>query len=167
MKKSLFFLMLASFLFTSFTLVAQTKGFFYNNTDAKFSAVFPAQYDVELLESVEANTVKIAASTENQSYFITYTVHSSELTELTELAYTSLNSFSEALGTKTTEQSEWKVKKNSGLQATLYIENGTIKIKYYVVLVGHIQYQLVVLAQNESFDEKASNAFIKSFKISK
>ena len=163
MKKHFLNLMLISFAFASISTTTPPKGFNYSSREGKFSVVFPAQYTVDAKE----NTIKISATSNEQTYYASYTIHNVELTNRKELAEISLNSFSDILKSPIIEQSDWKTNKNTGLQATLNMQEKNIKIKYYVVLVGQIQYQMIVMAENALFDQKAADAFVKSFKLDK
>jgi len=167
MKTQLLTLMLIFFVFPAIPINPPEKGAYYSSSAGKFSIVFPTQYKIETTDNGDTETVKISSTNNDQTYFASYTVHTVELTGLEDLAEVSLNSFSEQLGATISGQSEWKVNKNSGLEATMYLKDQDAKVQYYVLLVGQIQYQLIVLATNSSFDQKAADAFIKSFKLDK
>lgn len=65
------------------------------------------------------------------------------------------------------EQDEWIVNKNSGLKATMNLKEQDAKVQCFVKLVGQVQNQLIVLAVNSSFNQRAADAFIESFKVDK
>ncbi|HEY9115990.1 MAG TPA: hypothetical protein VIN10_14940 [Bacteroidales bacterium] len=167
MKTQLLALMLIFFVFPAIAINPPEKGVYYSSSVGKFSIVFPTQYKIETTDNGDSETVKISSSSNDQTYFASYTVHTVELTGLEDLAEVSLNSFSEQLGGTISEKKEWKVNKNNGLEATMNLKEQDAKVQYYVILVGQVQYQLIVLAANSSFDQKAADAFIKSFKLDK
>lgn len=167
MKNHLLTLMLICFVFPTIAINPPEKGFYYSSSAGNFSIVFPTQYKIETTDNGDSETVKISSTSNEQTYFASYTVHSVELTDLKELAEVSLNTFSEQLGATVSEQSEWKVNKNSGLKATMNMAEQDIKVQYFVIIVEQVQFQLIVLAKNSSFDQKAADAFIKSFKLDK
>ena len=82
-----------------------------------------------------------------------------------DLAQVSCDSFVKTVGGDLVSNEEWKIKDNSGLIAKINIPASDVKIEYRVFVKDFIQYQLVVLAANSNFDEKAAANFFKSFKL--
>jgi len=160
-----FVLITALFLFTSFTQAQ--KGYPYKSTEGKLSIVFPGDFVTEQLKSEDNVTIKTSCTVDDQTYFVTYTLHTLELTEPVELAEVSYDSFIKAVGGKLLSKSEWKIKKNVGIKARIELPKDESLLEYRVIIVGDIQYQVIALAAETLYDEGTAAAFFKSFKLQK
>ncbi|MCB9081071.1 MAG: hypothetical protein H6555_05100 [Lewinellaceae bacterium] len=167
MRNYFLLLVFIGFVFPLGAINPPGKGFAYSSSAGKFSVVFPARYEVQTSEGEEVETTKISVTIDEQTFFASYTVHTVNLTDRDDLLEVSVDSFREQLNGTIQGKSAWKVKKESGLQAVMNLEEQDAKIQYHVLIVGQIQYQLVVVAPSGSFNQKAADAFIKSFKLSK
>jgi hypothetical protein len=83
------------------------------------------------------------------------------------MAQVSYDTFLSSIGGKEILKSAWDIKKNIGLKAIIDMPEDETRLEYRVILVGNIQYQLVVLAINSVYDGQAAAAFFDSFKLSK
>lgn len=153
------------FIFTSFTI--SPKGFPYQSEEGKLSVVFPGDYTTERTEGNNNYTVKTTCTYNNQTYFVSYTMHSLELTDPLDLAEASYDSFITALKGVMISKTEWTVKEHKGIQALIDLPENGSKLEYRVIIVGNIQYQLIALAANIDYNEKDAESFFKSFKIEK
>lgn len=133
----------------------------------KFSVKFPCLYEESVSEGSEQTTYKFTCEKNGQTYFIGYSLHRIEMKGHEDLAQVSVDSFIEAVQGDLTSQWEWKIANASGLKTLISVENGETLIDYRVVLIGQIQYQVVVLAAKNEYDQKAAGKFQKSFKIQK
>lgn len=167
MRNYFLLLVFSCFVFPTVAMNPPAKGAYYNSSVGKFSIVFPAQYEVQTSGDGELESGKISVTIDDQTYFASYTVHTVDLTNVKELTEVSVDSFREELSATMQGKSEWKVKKNSGLKATMKLAEQDVKMQYHVLIVGQIQYQLIVAAPSGSFNQKAADAFIKSFKLDK
>lgn len=167
MKNYLLTLIFCTFIFPAMAINPPAKGIYYISNEGKFSIVFPVQYQIETDENEGPKTVKISATNNDQMYFCSYTLHTEYLSDEEELARVSVDAMSESLGATVMEQSEWTINKKSGLEAMLNMPEQDIKVQYYVVIFDQVQLQVIVLAKNSSFDQKAADAFIKSLKLDK
>lgn len=152
------------FLFASMVPPAKVK---YISKEGKFSITFPATYESKDMGTESYTSIQTTTQFEDQLFFITYNVHGTELTDHEGLAETSLNSFSEAMNGKITSNNTWTVKKNNGLKAKIEVEEYGLVADYGVVLVGQIQYQIAVVSATDKWNQERSDAFFKSFKLSK
>jgi hypothetical protein len=153
------------FLFTSFA--PSPKGFPYQSEEGKLSVVFPGDFTTERTEGNNNYTVKTTCTYNNQTYFVSYTMHSLELTDPLDLAETSYDSFITALKGVMISKAEWTVKEHKGIKAMIDLPENSSKLDYRVIIVGNIQYQLIALAANIDYNEKDAESFFKSFKIEK
>jgi len=153
------------FLFTSFA--PSPKGFPYQSKEGKLSVVFPGDFTTERTKGNYHVTVKTTCMYNNQTYFVSYTIHSLELTDPLDLAEASYDSFITAVKGVMISKTEWKVKELEGIQAMIDLPESGSKLDYRVIIVGNIQYQLIALAANIDYNEKGAGSFFKSFKIEK
>lgn len=153
------------FLFTSFA--PSPKGFPYQSNEGKLSVVFPGDFTTERTEGDNNFTVKTSCNVNNQTYFVSYTMHSLELTDPLDLAETSYDSFITVLKGVMVSKAEWKVKEHKGIKAMIDLPDNGSKLEYRVIIVGNIQYQLIALAANIDYNDKDAASFFKSFKMEK
>jgi hypothetical protein len=139
----------------------------YASTEGKLMITFPASYDSKDMSTASYTSIQTQATVDDQMFFVTYNIHTTELVDHQSLAETALNSFSEAMNGTISSQVTWQVKKNKGLKARIEIEELGLIADYGVVLVGQIQYQVAVVSAKDIWNQARSNAFFKSFKIKK
>ena len=160
MKSSL--LLLSVFiLFTSFA--PAKKKFVYDSAEGRFSVIFPAEYASDTEEGEAVTTTKVSCVLDGQTYFASYSVHQVEITGQKEMAEVSYDSFIKAVNGEPISKMEWSVGEYAGLAAVMSMDESSVKLEYRVVLAGNIQYQLVVMAPDEDYDEKAAAKFFNSF----
>ena len=98
-------------------------------------------------------------------FLISHTVHQLQIDNPAELTTLSVTTFAESLGANIDNQSPWKIKKNEGQKATFKsVEQGIIG-EYRVIIIGQIQYQVVVVTSGDSLDNEMIHNFSKSVKI--
>lgn len=153
--------------FFSVAFAPSAKSFAYSSTEGRMSIKFPAEYEVDPGTPGKLKTVKISTTIDEQTFFASYSLHETEIMDHEEMAKVSLESFSERVGGEITAESVWKVKKNKGIKATIDMSEKESRVQYQVILVGNIQYQIVVVASYDAWDQKAVDKFFKSFKIKK
>lgn len=144
------------------------KWYSFSSATGKFKMKFPAKPEISETKKDEATTYKAVAQAGSSTYFVGFTVHEIEMVEPYELAKVSLGAFNETLGGTVKEESDWNFKGNRGIQAKIAVSaQQNMLIEYRVLLVGQIQYQLVVIAPDNDFDSKTAGKFYKSFKLMK
>jgi hypothetical protein len=158
-------LLLSVFIVT--TAFAPAKKHVYSTEEGKFSITFPGEYSSEREEKENATTIKTTCIYEGHTYFASYSLHQTEMTDHKDMAEVSYDAFIEAVKGQLLSKSDWDVKDNEGLKAVMIIADNTVKLEYRVVLVGNIQYQLVAMAAVEEYNSKAIDKFFKSFKLMK
>ncbi|NVJ46240.1 MAG: hypothetical protein HWE07_03900 [Cytophagia bacterium] len=161
-KLTTVFLIIISVLWSSQSFAQKLQ-----SDEGNFSIEFPCTYQKESSEDEVQTTHKFTCDKDNVTFFLGYTVHETEIFGHSDLAQVSVDSFLETVGGEMVSQEEWKILKNPGLKSVMTINDGAVLINYRVVLVDQNQYQLVVLAAKEDFDEKAAEKFFKSFKLEK
>lgn len=154
-------------LFTATLALAAPPKYKFTSKEGKYSVVFPAEFKSETVKKEYATTIKTTAMLSNQTFLASYTIHEQELGDRKELATVSLESFVDGVSGKITKQSEWKIKKNSGIKATISLSEKDATVEYWVILIGQIQYQVTSVAANSNWDQKAADAFLRSFKVMK
>jgi hypothetical protein len=156
-------LLISVLIFT--TASAPAKKHVYKTEEGKFSITFPAEYTTEREEKESATTIKTSCVDDGHTFFASYTLHVTEITDHQEMAEVSYESFISAVQGELLSKSKWNIKDHEGLKAVMNISDNSMKLEYRVVLVGNIQYQLVAMAMLEEYDEKAAARYFKSFKL--
>lgn len=158
---------LIGIVFLSSSLNGFSKGFKYTSEEGKMSITFPEEYKVETNYPEVGKTVKISATWNDIIFYASYVLHDTPLSDHEELANVGLEAFNESIEGKIDAQSSWVVKKNKGAQATLTMPSQNVTLNYYGILVGQIQYQLVVFAEKPKWNQAVADKFIKAFKLKK
>lgn len=166
MKQPIIRISLFAFLFVLVSMAPATK-VKYTSAEGKLSITFPTTFESTNKDSEDYTSIQTQANLEDQLFFVAYNVHNSELSEHESLAQTSLSAFSEAMGGEITKQSDWKLKKNTGVKARIAVESNDLIGEYGAILVGQIQYQVAVVSAKSAWNQARSDAFFKSFKLKK
>ncbi|MEZ5003338.1 MAG: hypothetical protein R2730_09930 [Chitinophagales bacterium] len=163
MKHTPFALLMIGFVVfsTAFTTTVHAQKLI--SSQGKMSVKFPAEYT----KTDDGLTVKYSAVVGEQTFFAAYTIHEVELEDKMGLSEVSLEEFNNILNGTILQKTEWKVKKNTGLKGVIRMATEETKVQYHVVMVGQIQYQVVVIAPEATWDQKSTDKFVKSFKILK
>jgi hypothetical protein len=141
------------------------KNYPYDSNEGKFSIEFPGEFTVDREDKDKVSTIKINCDYEGQTYFASYSLHKIEMVDHEEMAEVSFDSFHAAVGGEVLMKDEWKVDGNTGLMAEIDLAENSVTITYRVILVGNIQYQLIVMAEYSDYDKKLANKFFKSFEL--
>lgn len=149
---------------TSLTPSVKVK---YSSSEAKLSITFPGDFETTEQFKESYKSVKTQAVVDGVIYFSIYTVHDNEMSDPEALAKVSLDAFNDGLDGEITEESTWKVNKQNGLQAMIKVPGQDLVGEYRVVILDQIQYQITVVAPEESWDAKKAKKFFKSFKVKK
>ena len=155
-------------LFIGSTSIASAPKSKYTSTEGKMSVTFPAgtEFITSESDSEGTKTVKTEAQYNNLVFFVAYTIHETVLPE-ENFAQVSVDSFTEALGASITEQSDWKVGKNTGIRVELAVEGAELVGEYRALIVGKYQYQITVVGATSDWDQAVVDKFMKSFKVKK
>lgn len=167
MKNKAITLLPICFLFLSASIVPPSKNFKYKSEEGKMSVTFPAAYESTTDEKENIKIVKITTEVNEQTFFASYTVHQQQMEDRESLAELSLDSFTETTEGTITQKSAWKIKKNKGYKAMIDLNKQNAQIQYQAIIIGQLQYQLVVVAPKNKWDQKAADRFLKSFKVRK
>ncbi len=143
------------------------KKYVYISSNGKVKIKFPEEYKVEVSPGDGHTTTKITASAGETHYFLSYTIHETPMTSHYEMASLSLESFSEKLGVRTLSANDYLYKSHRGRMAEMLFEDQGIRIFYRAILVGQIQYQLIVTQPEDMPDRGSVDQFFKSFKLMK
>ena len=150
------------FALTSF---APSAEFIYTSIEGKLSIAFPAAYETSTKKTEKSTTVKTQASLEDQLFYVSHSVHKSTVHDHESLAATSLKSFSQSLGGTVTDQASWSINSHDGVQAVIETSASNLKVAYRAILIGQIQYQIVVASESSKWNQEKADKFIKSFKV--
>lgn len=166
MKSSIFKPLFLSFLFLVFSINANAANFKYKSSEGRMSVKFPSQYTVVTENPDYGKTVKINAEFGAYIFSATYTIHStsSSGSDPESLANVSLGAFSESLKGNISNKQVWKIKKNNGIRAVIKSDELNISASYACIMIGQIQYQLVVASASDSWVDGKGDAFFESFK---
>ena len=152
--------LLFGFIFAMNLAFAQTK---FSSSEGKMSIKFPCDYEVE--NSEDSDATKVKAVCEDQLYYISYVKHESNVEDMEGMLQVSVDAFVETIEGTTKKQEEIKIKGHEALEAEIEFQGNTIL--YRVTMIGDMQYQLIGLGATDSFNRKATEKFLKSFKPSK
>lgn len=152
-------------LFLTATLSAQNQK--YKSEEGKMSITFPAAFESDVADTGDAKIMKISATNGEQTFFASYTLHTVALTDRELLAETSLESFTETTGGTMAYKKSWNMNGEKGFIALIELEEQKAYLQYQVILIGNIQYQIVVVAPKASWNQKSADKFLKSFKVQK
>lgn len=148
------------------TSLAPSSKVNYSAAEAKLSVVFPGDYETSEQFEESYRSIKVQCIVEDMVFFVAYTIHDSEMAEVDGLAKVSLNAFIEGLEGEATEESIWKVNKKEGLKALIAVPETGLTGEYRVVIFDNIQYQIMAISPEASWDKKMAKKFFKSFKVS-
>jgi len=138
----------------------------YSTDEGKAKLKFPYQFEVTEEEKENGKTVKVQAKNGNNMFYFAYTLHNSELIDAEHLAEISLESFAETLKGKINSQEEFIVNDHKGLKAKIVMEESDADVYYRAIIIGQIQYQLIVLDVSKTINEERDK-FFESFQIFK
>ena len=164
MKKIIFSLILL--VTVSFTTFAQENWHQLTNNTAKYIVEFSGDIEQTNIEKETSSTYKIVITDGEMSYMISSTKHQRNIEDdIDNLLYVSINSFKESI--KDTVLSQEEVYRNyaKGIYTDMTIQNGSVKLEYFVFIKGKNQYQVMAYAVKESYDQKDADRFFNSFEI--
>lgn len=137
----------------------------YAPAESKQSIEFPAAFTEETTEGEAQKTSKATCEVEGQTFYFGYTIHEVELEDHQELAQISLDSFLKVIDGKMITQWEWELDGNYGLKAVFIFGEGTLVMEYRTILKGQIQYQALVYAPINGYNNESADAFFNSFQL--
>lgn len=138
----------------------------YTSQEGKVKITFPTPFEEKLPSSSsgKAHTTKVSSTLGEMNFFLSYTIHDSPIKEHYQMAKLSMSSFSESLKGELISEGDWKYKKEIGRMGEIKIPRSDIRVFYQSLLVGQIQYQLIVTIPATG-EEKHVKTFFKSFKL--
>lgn len=136
----------------------------YNAEEGKVKIKFPFPYEIVEEQKENVKTVKIQGKNGEDLFYLAYTIHTAKLDDNEHLAEVSLESFAETLHGKIVQQEEYIINDQSGVKAKIVMQDVGAEIYYRAIIIGQIQYQLIVLDVSKSF-QKERDEFFDSFRI--
>lgn len=143
------------------------KSFLYSSLEGKVKMKFPAEYGVEVSPGESHTTTKISAEHNGMNYFLSYTIHETPIDKHYEMANISLDAFRDKLNARSISEGDYQYKSYKGRTAEMMLDEQGIRLYYRAILVGQIQYQIIVTQEGTSSDRKMVDIFFKSFKLLK
>lgn len=143
------------------------KGYGYVSSEGKVKIKFPAEYVVEESPGESHVTTKVSATMGEMNFFLSYTIHETEITSHYEMAELSLSTFEEKLSARSLSQGDYIYKSHTGRMAEMMMDEQGIRLFYRAILVDQIQYQLIVTMPADQAGNASLDAFFKSFKLLK
>lgn len=156
------FLLIVSFNYSFAGILKDGGSFPFETSEGKAYIVFPCNYTITDDIQDESATYKIQASCDDNLFFFAYTIHENEMTDHYEMAKVSIDSFHGVVGGEITSQEDFMIGDYKGVKAV--ISNPGITMYYRVVLVGQIQYQIVVADATGNIDKEMED-FFASFQL--
>ena len=163
--KRLIFASALLFLLVGITSLAPAPKYKYSSDEGKLTVTFPGEFETSEEQKETYKSVKTQAVVDDMVFFVGYTIHESDMADTDELTKVSLDAFINGLNGVVSEETTWKVKKNSGLKALFNVSDNGLKGEYRVVIIGQIQYQITAVSSVDAWDEKVAQKFFKSFKL--
>ena len=164
MKKIIF--VLGLLLFTSFKGVGQENWNEFSSETGKFLVSFIGNISESARETETTTSFKITIINGAMSYMIYSTMHKSDLeSDADNLLNTSIKSFNESIKGNITSQQDVERNDAKGIYADMTLNDGTVKLEYFVFVKGLYQYQVMAYADVGSYDEDHANRYFRSFKI--
>jgi hypothetical protein len=157
-------LIIFSLLLTATHLLGQSD-FVYETEEGKFSIDFPAKYNVNSEEKGSIRTAQAMCAFDEHTLLATYTLHATEITDHDALADTSIVAFGNSVNGNLLSKTDWVVDGKKGRKAFYNLPEQNIKVEYRVLLVGQLQYQIIVMATNAKFDNEMAVTFFDSFRL--
>jgi hypothetical protein len=152
--------------FAQTTTKAKPKWYAYSTEVGKIKAKFPGNPALENQDTEIGKKHTATARFGENTYMISYVIHSTTLAEQEKLADASLTAFRDKVKGQILNQSSWSVKKaGNGIRATIAMPDKDAKVEYRVILIGQIQYQVIVVAPTDKYDSKVADKFFKKVKI--
>ncbi|MCD6556533.1 MAG: hypothetical protein J7K64_05000 [Bacteroidales bacterium] len=133
----------------------------------KFQITFPTNYKLEDSKTEKGlKTMFYRAVKNDDVYMFKFTEHKNPAVSPDNQVYmnASLESFVTGIHAELIKKFEFKEKKEKGLEAFLKIPDTQMNVFYRVLIVKHVQYQLIVITKAEEKTEEIINYF-KSFHI--
>lgn len=142
--------------------------FKFQSAEYKLAISFPEKFEENVSSKEENNTtmftLKLTCTIDKDLYMASATKHAVPLNNPLQLADVSLNSFAKTLNGEIISEQLFSHKKKQGKEALIYLPEQKLYAHYRVILVGFIQYQVIVLDNQEALSKTAA-AFFKSFQI--
>lgn len=144
-----------------------TQGFILKSVKPKFSITFPASY------KQEEHTVENGLKTElyravkgDNVYMFKFTEHKNPAVSSDNKMYmeASLESFVNGIQADLIKKYDFKEKKQKGLEAFLKIPDKNLYVFYRVLIIKHVQYQIIVITKDMQKSIEI-NKFFASFSI--
>jgi len=133
----------------------------------KFEITFPADYKLEESKTENSLETRLYRAVKNENVFmLKYTEHKNPAVSSDNQVYmnASLESFKNGIHADLIKKSEFKEKKEKGLEAFLKISDKDLYVFYRVLIIKHVQYQIIVITKVED-KTKEINQFFNSFHI--
>lgn len=137
----------------------------YQSEPGQFKIKFPSTFQEAKEEKENMTSYKINANYNDVLYFVGFTIHKTKMEGQEQLAKVSLDAFTQKVNATITSQEDWTVNGNKGISAVM--SSDETEFHYNVILVGQLQYQLVVAGDPGKIDMKIAKKFFKSFKLTK
>ncbi|MCB0478007.1 MAG: hypothetical protein KDC84_07580 [Crocinitomicaceae bacterium] len=170
MKKHLSILFVLTLVLFPLTSTAQ-KWVKYECRDAKFAAQFPMTPEEKVEDSEQGKSYTATVTQGNTVYMASALIHTTNLQvaglDQQTLASTSLDAFEKALGATKVTKKNYYSRNDVGLDAEIIVPGFANPILYRVIVIGQIQYQVVVMQKEGKAKKGTMYKFINAFKVLK
>ncbi len=141
----------------------------FTSYEFKISVIFPSEFEEEIKEKTADNgditrTLKLKCKKGENTYMLNVTKHPFNMTDAKGLAETSLEAFARGVKGDIRKQEIFTQKGHEGIDAKLYLSEQNKYVYYRIILVGRLQYQMVIMENNSTLSGNA-NDFLISFKL--
>jgi len=138
----------------------------YKSDMGKFEVAITGAISEKTVDKEKSSTFKITFDADNMYYLISSTKHKSDLeSSIDKLLDVSISTFSEQIKGTISNRKEVSLENAKGLYAEMDMIEMGFKLEYYVFMRDVYQYQVVVYAAYEDYDDSVANHFFKSFKV--
>ncbi len=146
---------------------SEKSGFLLKSENPEYKIVFPTAYKLEESKTDKGlKTEFYRAVKDDNIYMFKFTEHKNPAVSSDNKVYleASLESFINGIKADLIKKYEFKEKKQKGLEAFLTIPDKNLNVFYRVVIVKHVQYQIIVITKSKEKTAEISK-FFNSFEV--
>lgn len=144
-----------------------SNNFTIKSEKPKFKITFLSEYKLEESKTEKGLKSEFYRAVKGENVFMfKYSEHKNPAVSSDNKIYmnASLESFMNGVGADLIKKYEFKVKKQKGLEAFLKIQDKNLNVFYRVIIVKHVQYQIIVITKTDKKTDEINN-FFDSFQI--
>jgi hypothetical protein len=143
----------------------------FKSKEGKFEIDFPVEPKVENTDGDDSKTVQLQATHNEVIYMASAVIHETNLDveglSPEKLSQASLEAFANVMGGEMKSNGDFKLGKNKGRECVIDNSEKGFMCYYKVIIIGQVQYQVIVMNAPANDDKKSRAKFFSSFEVSK